>query len=76
MLTYVKPQIEILLFDHIDVLTASGIDLPDYPLDEREIQGFGFSITDEGQFCFYYGFQSKKKQGFFLLFFLDTTKQL
>ena len=37
MLTYVEPQIEILLFDHIDVLTASGIDLPDYPLDEREI---------------------------------------
>ena len=37
MQPYEQPQIELLNLDTIDILTASGIDLPDLPLDEGEI---------------------------------------
>lgn len=37
MQLYQQPQIELVTFDTIDILTASGIDLPDLPLSESEI---------------------------------------
>ena len=37
MQIYERPKIELHAFDTIDILTTSGIDLPDYPLTESEI---------------------------------------
>ena len=37
MQSYEQPKIEFLTLDIVDILTSSGIDLPDLPLEGQEI---------------------------------------